>query len=156
MGRYHILNPNGQFLGMTQGWLNDFSEASEWTSPSQASRVAAQAADAHQVDARVVRDYGLESERLVVLVGPRKLADLVVIYTTAPAGFDWLGTEELSACVGRTLRNNAPPVRKVRCPEKRVQAQRERYHSGAVYLVADEAEFEKLVNNNLVVLEEGK
>ena len=73
----------------------------------------------------------------------------VITYTTAPASFDWWFTKELEE-VGTA--SNGKTVRKVESEADKVEQQRGRYHSGAIYVVVDEVEFHKLVKYGLVTL----
>lgn len=69
-------------------------------------------------------------------------------YTTAPTDYDGFGTK---GEVVASPRKGGPPVRRVATPEEHVAWQRQRYYSGAIYIVADQAEYDKLVAAGLVV-----
>jgi hypothetical protein len=70
----------------------------------------------------------------------------VVTYTTAEAAYDGFGTTTLCE-VGRTT--NGKTIRKVETPALHLRWQRMRYASGCK-MVADEAEYQKLVGYDLV------
>lgn len=71
-----------------------------------------------------------------------------VTYTTAPPDYDGFGTEILDEVVGHA--KGGTPVRRVQTPEPHVAWQRNRYLSGWIYLVADEAEWRKQLGYGLV------
>ncbi len=70
-----------------------------------------------------------------------------VIYTTAPADYDWFGTTEVKADVGKNMRGQV--IRKVEIEDSRAEAQCSRYSSG-LHMYADETEWAKLVQFKLV------
>jgi hypothetical protein len=72
----------------------------------------------------------------------------LITYTTAPSDYDWFGTTTV-AVVGTA--SNGKTIRKVIGPASRVEAQRDRYASG-LHMVADEAEWAKLVAQKLVTV----
>ena len=73
----------------------------------------------------------------------------VVTYTTAPEDYDWFGTHTVTIA-GKDKRGKT--VRMVMSDPKHVDAQRGRYASG-LHMVADQAEWDKLVSYNLVIKE---
>jgi hypothetical protein len=70
-------------------------------------------------------------------------------YTTAEIDYDWFGTREIDPDVGNTTGGRQKIVRLVEIPTERADAQRGRYGSG-LHLVADDAEWAKLVGYGLV------
>lgn len=70
-------------------------------------------------------------------------------YTTAEIDYDWFGTRELAPAVARTTGGRQKTIRLVEIPTERANAQRGRYGSG-LHLVADDAEWAKLVGYGLV------
>jgi hypothetical protein len=73
-----------------------------------------------------------------------------ITYTTAPEAYDSFGTKTL-AIIGTDSRGNS--VRKVASQARHAEWQRGRYGSG-LYMVADEAELQKLVRYGLVKLQD--
>lgn len=74
-----------------------------------------------------------------------------VVYTTAEADYDYCHAED-KGVVGHTVNRFPKPVRKVVLTDlSRADYQKARYSSG-FHLVADQAEFDKLVNYGLVKL----
>ena len=71
-----------------------------------------------------------------------------VIFTSAPREYDYWYTTQLSEDVGRTT--NRQTIRKVETA--RSEGQAGRYFSGAIYMVADQGEFDKLVGYGLVTV----
>ena len=69
-----------------------------------------------------------------------------VIYTTAPADYDWW----LTTAVGVAGKIGAKTVRKVEIPIGRIEEQCARYASG-LHMAVDEAEWRKLVTYQLAV-----
>ena len=67
-------------------------------------------------------------------------------YTTAPESYDGFGTKT-ARIAGADKRGRE--VRLVETPDAYVEWQRNRYHSGAVYMVVDEVEWQKLVSYGL-------
>lgn len=68
-------------------------------------------------------------------------------WTTAPESYDGFGTETVR--VAGTDRRGRE-VREVETPAAHVEWQRQRYCSGAIYMVADAREWAKLVEAKLV------
>jgi hypothetical protein len=74
----------------------------------------------------------------------------VVVYTTAPADFDWGWTTDLGVAGHFKSRWSSPEtqakvVRKVSIPADKAEAQIDRYFSGAIYLTVRQADFDKFV-----------
>lgn len=72
----------------------------------------------------------------------------VFTYTTAPTDYDWFGTTTVKIA-GHDKRGR--PIRLVTSDPRHAQAQRGRYASG-LHMVADDAEWEKLVDYKLVTV----
>jgi len=71
-----------------------------------------------------------------------------VIFIGVLRGYDYWYTTQLSEDVGRTT--NRQTIRKVET--ERSEDQAGRYFSGAIYMVADQGEFDKLVGYGLVTV----
>jgi hypothetical protein len=72
---------------------------------------------------------------------------VVVTYTTAPESYDGFGTRTVDAVVGRL--KGGTEVRRVETPSEHVNWQRQRYHSGAIFLVANEQEWKEHIEYGL-------
>jgi hypothetical protein len=68
-------------------------------------------------------------------------------YTSAPESYDGFGTRTVRIA-GYDKRDR--PIRLVETPDEHAEWQRNRYYSGAVYLVVSETEWRKLVDLELV------
>jgi hypothetical protein len=79
------------------------------------------------------------------------MATQEIVYTTAPEDYDyWHAVNQ--GVVGHTTGSNPKPVRKVTLTDlSRAAYQTSRYHSG-LHMVADQTEWDKLVNYGLVKL----
>jgi hypothetical protein len=85
-------------------------------------------------------------------VEPERKPELVTIWTTAPESYDGFGTETVRIAGHRV--NGRRSVREVTTPAVHAEWQRQRYYSGAIYMVADEAEWKKLIDCGLVEVED--
>lgn len=90
----------------------------------------------------------LRAEMVVVWNETEPTANEEVTFTTAPKDYDWAQTRTLGV-VGKDKRDKE--IRKVASPKNRVDAQRGRYSSG-LHLAVDEAEWNKLVQYELVTV----
>jgi hypothetical protein len=72
-----------------------------------------------------------------------------IIFTTAPADYDWFFTIEIAAHVGTTA--NGKAVRKVEIEAGRVEEQCDRYASGC-HMAVDETEWRKLIEHKLAIM----
>lgn len=77
-----------------------------------------------------------------------RLASWEIRYTTAPADYDWMGTERLG--VAGYDKTDRKPWYKIRVNPDYVETQTDRYMSGMKPCVA-QAEFDKLIAYELVV-----
>ncbi len=77
--------------------------------------------------------------------------ETVVTYTSAPASFDYPYTKDMGVVAKDSKGRD---IRKVVTASNKLKIQLGRYWSGAIYVVADEAEFKKLVDFKLVTLVE--
>jgi len=74
----------------------------------------------------------------------------VIVYTTAPADYDWFGTHTVKENVGAT--RNGKTVRKVEIPVgTRTDNQIGRYQSG-LHMAVDQTEWDKLVGYELATV----